>query len=103
MFIRITEPGRPGFQLRKGEEGLSVFDAEAVEPQLTEGEILAAFRVESQLISRTREEIEAKGLIVVPVPGSATLPLRLRNAHAEIRKGPGISRGQFKQALQELE
>jgi hypothetical protein len=103
MFIRVTEPGRPGFQLRKSEEGLSVFDTEAVDPRLTEAEILEVFRAESQLISRTREEIEAKGLMLVPVPGSASLPTRLRSVHAEIRKSPGMTRGQFKQALQELE
>jgi hypothetical protein len=103
MFIRVTESGRPGFQLRKGEEGLSVFDAEAVDPRLAEAEILEVFRAESQLVSRMRDEIEAKGLLVVTVPGSASLPTRLRSAHAEIRKGPGMTRGQFKQALQELE
>jgi hypothetical protein len=103
MFIRVTETGKPGFQLRKGEDGISVFDADAVDPPLSDGEILEAFRADSQLISRSREEIEAKGLIVVPVPGSATLPMRLRNAHAEIRLGPGMDRGPFKKALQELE
>ena len=103
MFIRVTETGKPGFQLRKGEEGLSVFDTEAVEPPLADAEILEAFRADSQLISRSRDEIEAKGLVVVPVPGSASLPSRLCNAHAEIRFGSGMTRGQFKKALQEIE
>jgi hypothetical protein len=89
--------------LRKGEDGLSVFDTEAVDPPLSNGEILEAFRPESLLISRSREEIEAKGLMVEPVPGSASLPMRLRNAHAEIRSGPGMLRGPFKRALQDLE
>lgn len=103
MFIRVTETGKQGFQLRKGEDGLSVFDPEAVAPALTEAEILDAFRADSQLVSRTREEIEAKGLVIVLVPGSTSLPLRLRDAHAEIRRGPNMTRGQFKKALQELE
>src|ERR1022692_1432765 len=99
MFIRVIEAGKPGFQLRKGEDGLSVFDTEAVDPPLSDAEILDAFRADSQLTSRSREEIEAKGLIIVPVTGSAPLPLRLRDAHAEIRLGPGMTRGQFKKAL----
>ena len=103
MFIRVTEAGRPGFQLRKGEEGLSVFDTDSVDPTLTEAEILDAFRVGSILIFRSREEIEGKGLMIVPIAGGSSLPLRLRDAHAEIQRGPGMPRGQFKKALQELE
>lgn len=103
MFIRVTEPGKSGFHLRKGEEGLSVFDTDAVDPALTEAEILEAFRAESQAVSRTREEIEAKGLIVVAVQGASFLPLRLREAHAEIRRGPTMDRARFKKALKELE
>jgi hypothetical protein len=103
MFIRVSEPGKPGFQLRKNEEGLSVFDTEAVDPSLTDDEILDAFRTQSRLIFRSRQEIEAKDLTIVPIPGSAALPLRLREAHAEIRRGPNMTRGQFKKALQELE
>ena len=103
MLIRVTEAGRPGFQLRKGEEGLSVFDTEAVEPALLEPEILEVFRAESKLVYRSREEIEAKGLIIVAIAGAASLPVRLGNAHAEIRRGPSLTRGQFKKALQELE
>jgi hypothetical protein len=103
MFIRVTELGKPAFQLRKGEEGVSVFNTDAVDPGLVDAEILDAFRADSQLVTRTRDEIEAKGLVVVPIPGSASLPLRLRDAHAEIRRGSAMSRGQFKKALQELE
>ena len=44
MLVRVAAPGRPAFQLRKGEEGISVFDMGAVDPPLTEGEILSAFR-----------------------------------------------------------
>lgn len=102
MVIRVTEAGRPGFQLRKGEEGLSVFDNEAVEPHLTDAEILDAFRTDSLLVFRSREEIEAKGLIIVPLLGAGSLPVRLRDAHAEIRRSQNMTRGQFKKALQEL-
>ncbi len=103
MFIRVTEPGKPAFQLRKGEDGVSVFDTDAVDPALTEAEVLDAFRSGSEAVARTREEIEAKGLVVVAIPGSASLPMRLRNAHAEVRRAPAMTRGQFKKALQDLE
>ena len=103
MVVRMTEPGRPAFQLRKGEEGISVFDPEAVQPPLTETEILNSFRAGSQAVSRSRAEIEEKGLQVVPIPGAETLPQRLREAHAEIRRGPGMTRTEFKKALRELE
>ncbi len=103
MLIRVAEPGQPAFQLRKGEEGLSVFDLDALDPPLTEVEILSAFRPGSQAVARTLAEIEAKGLQVVPVPGAGVLPLRLRDAHAEIRPQPTFSRSQLKQVLKELE
>jgi hypothetical protein len=103
MFIRVTEAGKPGFQLRKGEQGISVFDTEAVEPALTDSEVLEPFRAGSRLVMRSREEIESKGLTIVLVLGSESLPMRLREAHAEIRRGPEMSREKFKKALQELE
>lgn len=103
MVVRVAEPGRPAFQLRRGEEGLSVFDPDAVAPPLTEAEILASFRPESRAVPRTVAEIAVKGLIVVPIPGADPLPGRLRDAHAEIRPGPGMTRPGFKQALKELE
>ena len=103
MLIRVTEAGRPGFQLRKGEEGLSIFDIQAVDPALTETEVMEAFRPESHPVLRSREEIEEKGRIIVPISGSSSLPPRLRDAHAEIRRGPSLTRSQFKKALQELE
>jgi hypothetical protein len=103
MVVRVAVPGRPAFQLRKGEEGLSVFDPDAVDPPLTEAEVLSCFRPGSWAIVRSESEIAERGLIVVPVPGAAPLPPRLRNAHAEIRPGPGMTRDQFKQALKGLE
>lgn len=44
VVVRVATPGQPAFQLRKGEQGISVFDPAAVDPPLTEDEILAAFR-----------------------------------------------------------
>ncbi len=103
MLVRVVEPGRLAFQLRKGEQGLSVFDTRAVEPALQESEILAVFRSSSQMVERSREEIESMGLMVVRLPGTEVLPERLRRAHAEIRPGSAMTRTQFKQALMELE
>ena len=103
MVVRVIEPGRPGFQLRKGEEGLSIFQPEIVEPPLSEAEILNWFRPGSQALYRSVEEIEAKGLRVVPTPGEGALSQRLQDAHAEIRPGPGMTRAEFKRALLELE
>jgi hypothetical protein len=103
MVIRVAEPGRPAFQLRKGEEGLSVFLFHAVVPPLEESEVLGAFRPGSVAIVRSMAEIEAKGLAVVSIPGTEPLPARLQQAHGEIRPGPEMSRPQFKAALKELE
>jgi len=102
MVLRVTEAGHPAFQLRKAEEGISVFVLEAVDPPLSEDEILAAFRPGSQSVLLDQSEVESKGLAVVPVPGANSLPERLRDAHAELRPGALMSRVQFKQALQEL-
>jgi hypothetical protein len=103
MLVRVTEPGKPAFQLRKGEEGISIFDLDAVSPPLTEEEILASFREGSLVIVRSESEIKEKGLAVVPLPGVDPLPQRLRDAHAEIRPGAGMTRAQLKRALKELE
>jgi hypothetical protein len=103
MIVRVFTPGQPAFQLRKGEEGVSVFDLEAVDPPLTEFEVLDAFRSGSQILSKTSEEIEALGLELVVVAGTEPLSLRLQTAHREIRPGRNMTRQSFKQALRELE
>lgn len=103
MIIRVAVPGGTAFQLRKGEEGISVFDTVATDPPLSEDEILAAFRPYCMAIIRTKVEIGAKGLQIVPVEGSESLPERLRQAHAEIRPGWNMLRLEFKKALKELE
>src|SRR5262245_46180357 len=103
MVVRVAEPGRRAFQLRKGEEGWSLFGPDLVEPPLSESEILAAFRSGSGLVIRSAAEVEAKGLEIVPIAGAESLPQRLREAHVEIRPGTGMTRAEFKQALKELE
>ena len=103
MLVRVTEPSGAAFQLRKGEHGVSVFDTAAIEPPLTEMEVLNSFRPGSQVVRRSVAEVQAKGLEVVPIAGAESLPVRLREAHAELRPGPGMTRVRFKQALRELE
>ncbi|SRR6266851_1544834 len=101
--IRVTAGGSPAFQLRKGEEGLSVFDPDAVVPPLSEEEILDTFRPGSLTVVRSVADIETKGLQIIPLEGADTLPDRLRQAHHEIRPGTSMSRADFKRALRELE
>jgi hypothetical protein len=102
VVVRVATPGHPAFQLRKGEEGLSVFDPDAVDPALGEDEILEAFRPGSIVVYRTKSRIEELGLVIAEVDGGDALPTRLRSAHCEIRQG-GMERLQFKHALRELE
>src|SRR5437879_4786390 len=103
MIIRVGEAGKPAFQLRKGEEGVSVFDTDLASPEVSNDEVLSLLREGSALIIRSRTEIEAKGLTVEVIEGADFLPPRLRFAHAEIRPAAGMARGEFKQALKELE
>ena len=103
IVIRVITPGRPAFQLQKGEAGLSVFDLTGVSPPLTDPEILRSFRPGSITVARTIGEIESAGLSVVATPGDPRLPVRLQQAHAEIVPGAGMTRGQFKTALKGLE
>jgi hypothetical protein len=103
MLVRVAEPDKPAFQLRKGEEGLSVFDTEAAQPPLTEEEILSSFRPGCIAILRPNDSVLKKGLIIAPILGAETLPQRLREAHVEIVAGAGMSRGRFKQLLKEFE
>lgn len=103
MVVRVAEAGRLAFQLRKGEEGISVFDPNEVNPPLTEQEILGSFRPGSVAVVRSLEEVAAQGLTLVPIRGAEPLPRRLQDAHAEIRPGPGMTRAEFKQALKGLE
>src|SRR5258708_167786 len=103
MFVRVAEPGQAAFQLRKGEEGISAFDLTAVDPPLTEEEVLGAFREGSIAIVCDRATVEGTGLHLIPIAGGDVLPERLRAAHVEIRPGTGMTRLEFKAALKELE
>ena len=101
--VRIATPGHPAFQLRKGEEGLSVFDPDGVEPPLAEEEIVDAFRPGSMVLYRTLMQIKELGLDVIVCDGVDSIPERLRIAHREVRPNPRMSRTAFKSALKELE
>ncbi len=103
VVARVSTPGLPAFQLRKGEEGLSVFDPTAVDPPLTEEEILDAFRPGSAVVYRSATEIALLGLEIVPTEGADTLSDRLRLAHREIRAAATMTRSSYKTAIKELE
>jgi hypothetical protein len=102
VLVRIGSHGRTTFQLRPGELGLSVFQVDGVDPPLSNQEILESFRSNSTIIHVAEAEIESAGLVIEAVPGIG-LPLRLQESHREIRPGPTMSRGEFKQALRRLE
>ena len=103
VVLRVASPGQPAFQLRKGEQGLSVFRIGAVEPPLTDDEILGAFRPGSIVVHRSGSQIAAMGLQLVSSPGAPFLPDRLQAAHEEIRPGDGMDRATFKEKLRDLE
>jgi hypothetical protein len=96
---RVFQDGKPKFQLRKGEEGLSIFDA----GKLLEEEILPNFRPGSRLSTQRRQFIEALGLRIEKTAGDSSLPQKLQENHWEIRPGDGMTRNQFKAALKMLE
>jgi hypothetical protein len=96
---RVVELGKPRFQLRQGEEGLSVFDAGKVQPE----DVLPAFRPGSLVITLEVEWLESFGLQVVRTPGELRLPKLLQENHMVISPGTGMTRKQFKQALKVLE
>ena len=97
--MRVVEPGKPQFQLKQGEEGLSIFDSNKVGP----GDILPSFREGSQTVSRSIKDITDCGLTCVSTPGHPSLPKILQDAHMEIRPGQGMTRKQFKKAIKKLE
>jgi hypothetical protein len=96
---RVAEAGKPRFQLRQGEEGVSVFDARIVQPE----DVLPAFRPGSLVVALEVEWLESFGLQVVKTPGEPWLPKLLQDNHAIIGPGTGMTRKQFKQALKVLE
>jgi hypothetical protein len=84
IVMRVVTPGKPKFQLKRGEPGISVFDFDAVAPPLDEAEVLHYLRLGSQAVYRTVAEIEARGMQLVATPGDPRFPQRLQLAHAEI-------------------
>lgn len=96
---RVFEEDKPKFQLRKGEEGLSVFDADT----LPEDEILANFRPGSRLTTQPVRVVESFGLKIQKTRGDENLPQSLQQNHWEIRPGDTMTRKQFKVALNAFE
>jgi hypothetical protein len=96
---RVVEPGKPQFQLKKGEQGISVFDASKVKPD----DILPNFRPTSQVVKKPVTEIENLNLTVKSTPGDPKLPKILQDAHMEIQPGFQMNRNQFKLNLKLLE
>lgn len=96
---RVYLDGKPKVQLRQGEEGLSVFDAE----KTISSDILPHFRAGSLLITMEIALIESCGLQVVHTPGDPALPEILQQNHMEIRPAEHLTRKQFKDALRALE
>ena len=103
FVFRVYEPGKPAFQLKPGEEGISGFNPNLVSPPRTGAEVLGSFRPGSQVMAVPVGRISAQGLTLIRTPGAGILPVRLQQSHMEIRPGPGMTRNQFKKALRGLE
>jgi len=103
MSVRVAAADGPVFRLRPGEAGISIFDTQAVDPPIQRDEILNEFRPGSVLIEVDHILVDRLNLQIIPVEGADTLPVRLRQAHAEIRPGEEMTRGEFKRQLKELE
>lgn len=99
LVKRVYEVGYPQYQLRQGEEGLSVFDA-----KISDADILGKFRLGSMIAVKSTQEIENNGLLVVQTHGDCAHLQNdeLEDNHWEIRPSPEMSRGQFKVALRTL-
>lgn len=96
----MAEEGKPRFQLKQGETGLSTFDAGMV----TSEDVLAEFRPGSMTVElNVDQDLVPKGLAVKRTLGEEDLSDKLRLAHVEIVPGSGMSRPGFKKALRELE
>jgi YD repeat-containing protein len=91
IFLRATNPGDGDFERRDGEPlDISVFKNTAVDPPITDAEVLESFTKPGTGVTRVTEaEIEAADLVVVPTFGDASLPPRLREAHQSIQPKPG--------------
>lgn len=99
LVKRVYENGKPQYQLRHGEEGLSIFDA-----QISDVSILVKFRAGAKIDLKSVNEIESKGLKVVQTHGDCEhlQDDELEDNHWEIRPQPGMTRSQFKAVLKTL-
>lgn len=96
---RVYEIGKPRYQLRQGEEGLSIFDA-----KISDVTILAKFRAGAKIDLKSVNEIESKGLKVVQTHGDCEYLQDddLEDNHWEIQPESGMTRSQFKAVLKAL-
>lgn|GEM_PF-2755703 len=98
-FKRVYENGHPKYQLRQGEEGLSIFDA-----KISDADILGKFRTGNKIEMKSIDEIESKDLRVLQTHGDCVhfQNDELEDNHWEIRPGPDMNRSQFKVVLKTL-
>ncbi|MGL6096351.1 MAG: hypothetical protein ACRC7O_11220 [Fimbriiglobus sp.] len=80
-----------------------MFDPDAVDPPLTEAELLEPFRAGSVVLYRSVAQIAEFGLVLMSTDGADLLSDRLRAAHREIVPGMNMTRSGFKAALKLLE
>jgi hypothetical protein len=96
---RVYQNGKPKYQLRQGEQGLSIFDA-----QISDADIRAKFKPGSKTDTKSVDEIEKKGFSMVQTHGDCDHLQNdvLEDNHWEIRPAPGMTRKQLKVALKTL-
>lgn len=96
---RVSEEGKPKYQLRQGEAGLSTFDG-----AISDEKILSNFRPGSKCDTKSVAELEEKGLAVTQTHGDCDhlKDEELQDNHWEIRPGENMTRKQFKKALKTL-
>lgn len=99
---RVATPGKKAFELRQGENGISVFHQKGLDPHISDAELLEEFREDSRIVKISYKDLIRMGFTVEWVEGDEALPQRLREAHYEIRPGEGMNRNAFKKKIKEL-
>lgn len=99
---RIATPGKKAFELRQGENGISVFHQKGVDPNISDEGLLENFREGSHIVKISYNDLIEMGFTVVWVEGDEDLPQNLRDAHYEIRPGAEMNRNAFKKKIKEL-
>lgn len=96
---RVVEEGQPKYQLKSGEEGLSVF------ANMSDQEVMdsANWRDGSSIDKKSVADLEDKGLTVEQTHGDCDfLDDKGQDNHFEIRPGQGMTRNEFKKIIKEL-